>query len=64
MKRIADKLSGRVQQLQMMYPIGPCGVIVSQRDDIVKKLCPLMPANQKQFWEALKTNDQVDIDID
>ena len=32
-------------------------VPASKRDDIIKKLCPLMPVNRHQFWEQLPTND-------
>ena len=35
----------------------PRGVPASKRIDIIKKLCPLMPANRQQFWEQLPTDD-------
>ena len=38
----------------------PRGVPTSKREDIVKKLCPLMPASRRVFWEQLPTNDNSD----
>lgn len=34
------------------------GITKSKKDDILKKLCPLMPENRKHFWEELPISDE------
>ena len=56
LKKISDKiLSGLL--FPAMYPNGFRGVPVNRKDDILTKLCPLMPENRRQFWKNLKTNN-------
>jgi len=35
----------------------PRGVSNSKKEDIVKKLTPLMPLNRRDFWTSLFVND-------
>lgn len=35
------------------------GVTKSRKSDIIKKLCPLMPENRRQFWEELPVSNEV-----
>lgn len=35
------------------------GITKSKKDDILKKLCPLMPQNRRHFWELLPISDEV-----
>lgn len=35
------------------------GIPAKKKEDIIKKLIPLMPKNRHQFWESLPVNDKV-----
>ncbi|KAG8198015.1 hypothetical protein JTE90_001855 [Oedothorax gibbosus] len=38
---------------------GPRGIPQRKNDDIVQKLCPLMPQTRKIFWESFTVNDDL-----
>ena len=33
------------------------GIPTAKKDDIIKKLCPLMPAARRVFWSNIQSND-------
>ena len=33
------------------------GITKSKKDDIIKKLCPLMPLSRHRFWQELRATD-------
>lgn len=41
----------------LMRP-APRGIPISKKNDIIKKLCPLMPATRKVFWNNIDNNEQ------
>ena len=43
---------------------GPRGISVSKKQDIIDKLCPLMPSNRSSFWHNLHTDENVSDLID
>ena len=40
------------------------GIPDAKKTDIVRKLCPMMPASRRSFWENLMIGDAVDIELD
>ena len=41
---------------------GPRGIPLKKKEDIVKKLCPLMEEeNRRKFWESLPVSDVADL---
>ena len=40
----------------------PRGIAQAKKDDIVKKLCPLIPTSRRLFWEAIPASaDSIDL---
>ena len=64
MKKIADNLPRVGANFQLMYPNGSRGIPKPHCDDIIKKLCPLMKENRREFWYSLKTNDEIEYSDD
>ena len=45
------------------YPgrVSPRGICKVKKDDIVKKLCPLMGVDRREFWIELPTSNVPDL---
>ena len=56
-KRLAAKIQSEAGNFDKKYPLGPPGIQISKKDDIVKKLCPLLPRNRHSFWNTIFTNE-------
>ena len=56
-KNLAAKIQSETCNFDKKYPLGPPGIQISKKDDIVKKLCPLMPRNRHSFWNTIFTNE-------
>jgi hypothetical protein len=37
--------------------VSPRGVATIKKNDLVAKLCPLMPSNRQRFWMNMPVND-------
>ena len=55
-KKLSDKILQGVIQFPLMYRGGCPGISCSTKADIIKELCPLMPANRRLFWEGMESN--------
>ena len=42
----------------------PRGIPSGKKDDIISKLCPLMPASRRVFWQDLNEDDVPDLGVD
>ena len=49
-KKLSDKILTGIK-FPLLYPGGCHGIPESRKDEIIKKLCPLMPANRRLFWK-------------
>ena len=53
---LQKKLAAKIQSKTCNFD-NPPGIHISKKDDIVKKLCPLMPGNRHSFWNTISTNE-------
>ena len=54
-KKLAANIRSKTCNFDKKYPLGPPGIRISKKDDIVKKQCPLMPRNRHSFWHTIVT---------
>jgi len=52
------KKSFRVTLTNELLRPEPRGISSVKKDDIIKKLCPLMPESRRTFWRGITTNDE------
>jgi hypothetical protein len=56
-----DFLSKRFKFQEPEFRQGQRGVSEAKKRDIISKLCPLMPANRRFFWESLSVSNVPDL---
>ena len=57
LKKKPMQLMAEGQYFSSIKPKSCSGVSASRKNGIVEKLCPMMPASRRAFWENLPTNE-------